>query len=113
MSTIYHRELSDKVIGLAFNVHRTLGCGLLEACYEGAMCVELTRAGIPFERQHVFPLVYMGEYIGAYIADLVVADTLIRSARMRQSRECQGWQKALILSSLIQILKRAFPTIWG
>jgi GxxExxY protein len=77
MSTIYHRELSDKVIGLAFNVHRTLGYGLLESCYEGAMCVELTQAGIPFERQHVFPLVYKDEYIGAYVADLVVDDTLI------------------------------------
>jgi GxxExxY protein len=77
MSTIYHRELSDKVIGLSFNVHRTLGCGLLESCYEGAMCVELSQAGIPFERQRVFPLIYKGEYVGAYIADLVVDNALI------------------------------------
>jgi GxxExxY protein len=33
--------------------------------------------GIFFERQKVFPLIYRGEYVGAYIADLVVDNTII------------------------------------
>jgi GxxExxY protein len=38
---------------------------------------ELQRAGIPFERQRVYPLHYKGELVGAYIADLVVDNKII------------------------------------
>jgi GxxExxY protein len=64
---IIHEQLLKKVLGLAFTVHNALGPGLLESAYEGAFCVELSHAGIPFERKKVYPLVYKGEYIGAYI----------------------------------------------
>ena len=58
-------------------MHNLLGPGLLESAYEGAFCVELSHAGIPLERQKVYPLYYKGEYIGAYIADLVVDNKII------------------------------------
>jgi len=65
------------VLGAAFTVHNVLGPGLLESAYEGAICVELKHLGLRVERQPVFPLSYRGEYIGAYIADLVVEGTII------------------------------------
>jgi len=77
MSYLIHKELSNKILGLAFNVQNTLGPGLLEHAYEGAFCVELIQAGIFHERQKVFPLTYKGEYIGAYFADIVVDNTII------------------------------------
>jgi GxxExxY protein len=77
METWLHKELSNRVLGMAFTVHNILGPGLLESAYEGAYCVELARAGIPFERQRVFPLFYRGEMVGAYIADLAVDNTII------------------------------------
>jgi GxxExxY protein len=58
-------------------VHGVLGSGLLEAAYEGALVVEFEYKGIPFERQKVYPLEYREEYIGAYIADIVVGNTII------------------------------------
>jgi len=61
MTELLYKELSDKVLGMAFSVHNILGPGLLESAYEGAYCVELSRAGIPFERQRVYPLHYKGE----------------------------------------------------
>ena len=33
MSYLIHKELSNKVLGLAYNVHNTLGPGLLEHAY--------------------------------------------------------------------------------
>ena len=42
-----HRDLTDRVIGLAIEVHRTVGRGLLESVYETGLCVELELAGIP------------------------------------------------------------------
>ncbi len=77
MSKLIHEELSNKVVGAALTVHKVLGPGLLESAYEGALAVELNYLGIPYERQRVFPLVYRGEYIGVYIADLVVDNTII------------------------------------
>ena len=77
MASFIHKELSDKVLGAAFTVHNTLGPGLLESAYEGAICVELKHLGLATERQSVFPLSYRGEYIGAYVADLVVEGIII------------------------------------
>ena len=77
MAKLYKKQLSDKVLGMAFSVHNILGPGLLESAYEGAYCVELTHSGITFSRQKVYPLHYKGELVGAYIADLVVDNTII------------------------------------
>ncbi len=77
MSKLIHHSLSNKVLQAAFAVHQVLGPGLLESGYEGAFAVELAHLSVPFERQRVFPLVYRGEYVGAYIADLVVDNTII------------------------------------
>jgi len=51
-------QLSNRVIGCALEVHRTLGPGLLESVYETCICHELTKQGIPFERQVDVPVVY-------------------------------------------------------
>ena len=77
MSHFIYKQLSNKVLGMAFSIHNILGPGLLESAYEGAYCIELTRAGISFSRQKIYPLHYKGELVGGYIADLVVANTII------------------------------------
>ncbi len=41
-----NNEITEKVIGCAIEVHRTLGPGLLESVYESALCIELERAGL-------------------------------------------------------------------
>ena len=85
MSKLIYPNLSSKVLTLAFSVHNILGPGLLEACYEGAMVVELKQAGIPFQRQQVFPLCYKGEMVGVYIADLVVDNKIILELKLVQA----------------------------
>jgi GxxExxY protein len=77
METFIHKELSYKVLGMAYTVHNILGPGLLEHAYQEAMCVELRLAGIRFEREQVFPLEYKGQNIGTYFADIVVDDKII------------------------------------
>ncbi len=77
MSKLIYKELSDVVLGSALTVHAKLGVGLLEAVYEGAFVVELIHAGVHVERQVVYPVMYRGEYVGAYFADIVVENTII------------------------------------
>ncbi len=57
-STLVHEVLTERIIGAAIAVHRTLGPGLLEAVYEECMAYELASAGIKFRRQLSFPLIY-------------------------------------------------------
>jgi GxxExxY protein len=85
MNNIIHQQLSDRVIGLALTVHHILGPGLLESAYEEGMCWELGHAHIPFERQKVYPLQYKGDYISAYIADLVVGNAVILELKSVQA----------------------------
>jgi len=77
MSQLIYKDLSDKILDAAFAIHRVLGPGLLESAYEGAFEVELTYSGLHVERQVVYPVVYRNEYIGAYVADIVVENKII------------------------------------
>ena len=77
MAQFLFKNLSYLILRFAFSVHNVLGPGLLESAYEGAFVVELALAGIPFQRQKVYPLYYKGQYVGAYIADLVIDDRII------------------------------------
>ena len=43
MSLFHDSDLSERVIGLAIEVHRHLGPGLLESAYEECLCFELKR----------------------------------------------------------------------
>jgi GxxExxY protein len=77
MAEILFSALSYAVIGAAMEVHRVLGPGFLEAVYQAALEHELTLRGIPFERQKRLAVVYKGQIIGEYIADLVIDGKII------------------------------------
>jgi len=70
-------KLTEKVIGCAIEVHRVLGPGLLESVYEEALCIELSDAGLKFQRQVNIPAVYKGRQVGQYRIDLIVEESVI------------------------------------
>jgi GxxExxY protein len=51
-------ELTEKIIGAAIKVHRTLGPGFLESVYQAALAYELKKANIPFEKEKGLPVPY-------------------------------------------------------
>ena len=69
--------LTDKIIGCAIQVHRTLGPGFLEATYENALCVELQAADLTIECQVPYPVLYRGTKVGEYRLDLIVEDLAV------------------------------------
>ncbi len=71
------RQLTERIIGCAIEVHRHLGPGLLEGTYESALCIELNNAGLRYVRQPIFPVVYKGQSIGEYRLDLIVEDLVV------------------------------------
>ena len=70
-------ELTEQVIGLAMKVHRTLGPGFLESVYQRALLLELRRAGLAVESEKPLRVIYEGECVGDFSADMLVEDRLI------------------------------------
>jgi GxxExxY protein len=77
MSEIRNRELSSRVIEAAIAVHTALGPGFIESVYENAMCIELSKRGIAFERQKSVPIIYHGAQVGEHRLDLFVGGSLV------------------------------------
>ena len=70
--------LTERIIGLAIEVHRHLGPGLLESAYEECLCFELKQNGLPFRRQVALPVVYKSVRLDCgYRLDIVVQDKAI------------------------------------
>jgi GxxExxY protein len=72
-----YAELTEKVIGSAFEVANVLGAGFLEKVYQRALSRELALRGLNVKAQSSFPVSYKGQHVGEYIADLVVEGKLI------------------------------------
>ncbi|MBS0186509.1 MAG: GxxExxY protein [Planctomycetes bacterium] len=71
-------KITDKVIGAAIEVHRTLGPGLLENAYEACLVHELLPRGVSVRRQVDLPVRYKEQLIDSgYRIDLVVEDLVI------------------------------------
>jgi GxxExxY protein len=71
------RDLTYKINGAVFEVHRTLGEGFLEKVYENALLLELRNQGLNAESQVPVPVFYKGIMVGDYLADIVVEDQVI------------------------------------
>lgn len=72
------RELTERIIGSAIEVHKSLGPGLLESAYEACFGYELEATGVRFERQVELPLKYRGHDLECgYRLDLLVEDKVI------------------------------------
>lgn len=69
--------LTERVIGCAFQVSNTLGCGFLERVYENALAHELQKAGLDIRQQAPIRVTYDGVTVGEYTADLVVDGRLM------------------------------------
>jgi GxxExxY protein len=69
--------LTERIIACALRVHRTLGPGLLESAYHGALTIELEHQGFTVERERVFPALYRGIKVGDYRPDLIVDGEVI------------------------------------
>ncbi len=71
-------HLTAKIIGLAIEVHRGLGPGLLESAYEECLCYELKAHDIPFERQVPLPITYKSVRLECgYRMDVVVDGSVV------------------------------------
>ena len=75
---IYFKQESYDIIGAAMHVYNELGNGFLEAVYQEALGIELSKRTIPFEREKELNISYSGQtLIQTYKADFVCYDKII------------------------------------
>jgi len=90
-------QLSNRIIGCALEVHRTLGPGLLESTYEQCLAHELSQSGIPFKLQWPLPVKYKGIKLDCgYRVDLFVDDQVI--VELKSVDKTMGIHKAQLLT---------------
>ncbi len=77
MGNLADRDITEKIIGCAFTVHRNLGAGFLEKVYENAMLIELRKLEIGAKQQVPITVSYEGQRIGEYFADLLIEEKII------------------------------------
>ena len=70
-------RLAGLVIGAAIAVHRELGPGLPEECYQRALEFELSDRQIPFERQKMIDVTFKGRWVGRAKLDLLISVRLV------------------------------------
>ncbi len=71
-------RFTETVIGLAIEVHKDLGPGLLESAYEECLCYELDQAKIAYQRQLALPVEYKAVQLElGYRLDIVAENKLI------------------------------------
>lgn len=67
-----HEDLTQKIIGCAMQVHRTMGNGFQEVIYQRALAIEMQFQGLSFEREKEMDIFYRGENIGTRRVDFFV-----------------------------------------
>ncbi len=93
-------ELTEKIIGCAYKVSNSLGCGFLEKVYENSLAHELRKEGFHVEQQQKINVLYDGIIVGLYEADLVVNGCVIievkaiRALEDAHKAQCLNYLKA-------------------
>ena len=71
-------EITQKIIGCAIQVHKSLGPGLLESAYEECLSYELIKNGLNIKRQQPTPVVYKEIKLECgYRIDILVENSVV------------------------------------
>ena len=72
-----HEQITRAVIGCAFEVINELGAGFLESVYEKALLLVLRQKGLSALSQHPVKVMFRGECVGDFYADIFVEEKVI------------------------------------
>ena len=116
--------LTEKIIGAAIEVHRTIGPGLLESAYEECLAHELRLQALNFQRQAPLPVAYKGVALNCgYRLDFLIEKTVvlelkaidafhpIHEAQLLTYLKLGGWHIGLLINFNVPLLKTGIKRI--
>ena len=72
-----YKDITEKIIGASFEVHKFLGNGFQEVIYQRCLAIEFRKAGLEFVREKDEIVYYEGEEVGNRRADFIVEGDII------------------------------------
>jgi len=76
MADFKYGDITEKIIGAAFRVHNTLGCGFQEVIYQRALELELKIIPLDYAREFEMPIFYLDQEIGTRRVDFFVENKI-------------------------------------
>jgi GxxExxY protein len=104
------KDMTERIIAAAIQVHKALGPGFLESIYEEALAAEFDHLGIRHERQKMIRIEYRNRPVGEHRLDFLVENRVIvelkavqdvadiHFAIVRSYLKATGLQSALLLN---------------
>jgi len=116
--------LSNRVIGLAIDVHRALGPGLLESAYEECLYYKIVQSGLRAEKQRAMPLVFEEVHLEfGYRIDILVENSLVVEVKSCDALhpiflaqtltylKLGGYRLGLLINFNVEILKNGIKRV--
>jgi GxxExxY protein len=72
-----YSQITEQIIGAAYEVYNEMGFGFLESVYEKCMLIALAERGIVVQSQQPIVVFFRGHVVGDFDADLLVDETVI------------------------------------
>lgn len=95
---LVHQDITEQVIGAAFEVHNEMGYGFLERVYQRSMQVELEIRGLNAVIENKIKVYYKGHVVGDYAADILVEELVI--VELKVAKEYNREDEAQLLNEL-------------
>jgi GxxExxY protein len=80
-----HADVTEKIIGIFYDVYNELGYGFLECVYEESLAIALHQAGLTANRQIPLPVWFRGHKVGEFRADLLVENCVLLELKAARS----------------------------
>ena len=87
MGELKHKELTEQVLGVFYDVYNKLGHGFLESVYEKALIIALNAAGLQSNAQVPITVYFEGHNVGDFKADIIVENVVILELKAAKNIE--------------------------
>ena len=93
-----HYDITERIIGACFDVAKELGSGFLESVYHKALAIALRQAGLDVQCHHPIRVMFRGESVGDFFADMLVERCVI--VELKAAKALAGEHLAQVINYL-------------
>ena len=93
-----HKDLTERIIGVFFEVYNELGHGFLESVYEKSLEIGLVSVGLRVQRQVRVPVWFREQRVGDFAADMLIDDCVL--LELKAARALDSSHEAQLLNYL-------------
>jgi GxxExxY protein len=95
---LLHHALTERIIGVYYEVYAELGHGFLERVCQQALVIALREAGLSVAERVPFPVTFRGHLLGDFFGDIVVNGLVL--VEVKAASSLHPWDEAQVLNYL-------------